>query len=409
MLCAERMLVNTLFLLYIYFLLLMNNKVRNLLRAALSFCIVVSASAFAGYFVTKVVLYCARNVELGTHHNIWPGIVVGLIFLIVSVVLHIIFHEIGHMLAALSRGWTFLSFMIFGMVISKRDGLFRLSRFSMAGAGGQCLMLPPDSGDSDAGIMLYNAGGILTNAVLSLVGGAVLYLFHSSLSFYASIFFGLFVLVGVFFILFNGIPHRLSGLPNDGMNMMNLRKDAFSTSVFLHTLRMYGFLMNGNVVRFKNMPYACDGKTIDVRNNIHTMALSLDLSLAIANMDFCKARSIVDRIIPYSEGMVQIFRNEFAVEHIFLTLIGPHSHTDIERMLTPSVKRYIEHQSAFRPSVVRVKYALARLYMNDEAEAERIYYHFDEVCRGYHVVGESEIEKVLMEYLRNLNFEPKKP
>lgn len=385
----------------------MNGRIDDFFRKAVPFSLLTAFSVFVGFFVAKIALGSERHFDLSLYQVVERMLVV-FIFIMASVLFHIFVHEAGHMLVALLRGWKFLSFMICGIVVSKRCGRFRLSRFSMMGAGGQCIMLPPETGDTDAGITLYNAGGIVANAFFSLIAVAVLYLFRTSLSFYSAIFFWLFILVGIFFILFNGIPHRLSGLPNDGMNMVNLRKDAFSTSVFLHTLRMYGFLMEGNVVRFKNMPYICDGMAIDVHNNIHVMALSLDLSLAIAKMDFSKARSIVGRVMPYAEGMVQIFRNEFSTENIFLTLISMHRHTEIERMLTPSVKRYIEHQSAFRPSVVRVQYALARFYRHDEVMAQRIYSHFNDVCRNYYIAGESEIEKTLMEYLKNLNFEPKR-
>lgn len=84
--------------------------------------------------------------------DVFLTILLAAIFFILSFIIHIVIHEAGHMLAAMARGWKFLSFMIMGVVLSRRDGRFRLSRFSMAGAAGQCLMLPPENGDTPFGI-----------------------------------------------------------------------------------------------------------------------------------------------------------------------------------------------------------------------------------------------------------------
>ena len=75
------------------------------------------------------------------------------LFFLLSVFIHIVAHEAGHMVAAFIRGWKFLSFMVMGVVLSKRGGHFHLSRFSLAGAGGQCRahrLVPRHPSDIDA-------------------------------------------------------------------------------------------------------------------------------------------------------------------------------------------------------------------------------------------------------------------
>lgn len=371
------------------------SRIKNFLVYTVFFVL----SCFIGFFVGKMAVNAEANADLDMLQIVSRAASVG-VFLVLSIFLHIFVHEAGHMLAALSRGWSFMSFMMAGIVLSRKNGRFRLSRYSLSGAGGQCLMLPPEKGDTDAGIVFYNVGGILANATVTVSASFALYEFHSSFSFYGTAFLWLVVLLGLFFVLVNGIPHRLSGLPNDGMNVANLRKDRFSTFVFLNSLRMLGFLMSGDTARFRSMSYMCDGKEINPSNNIHVMAVSMDISLALANMDFNKARAIIGRINPYSDKIVQIYRNEFTLERIFLTLTSPHRKSEIEHLLTPSVRKYIKSQGVFRPSVVRVQYALAKLHYHNENEAARIYEHFENVCRHYYIAGESEIERTLVEYVR---------
>ena len=327
--------------------------------------------------------------------------VVYFLFLL-SALIHIIVHEAGHMVAALLRGWNFLSFMIMGVVLSRREGHFHLSRFSLAGAGGQCLMLPPKDGDTAKGILIYNAGGILANLLLTVCLFVPLLVGFDSLTWVTSAFLICGVLVGVFMILMNGIPHALSGIPNDGMNILKLHKDAFSSQIFLHTMEMAGALMMNDTRKINSMPYICDGHDIDFTNVLHVMALSTDLSLAMFRMDFEKARTILQRIEPYKEQLIPIYRNELAFDRIFLTLTVPHEKADIECLLDSSFLKYLKQQSVFRPSALRVQYALALLHESDNVKAERLYLQFQKTCRTYYVQGEVEAEKRLVEYVRRL-------
>ena len=324
-------------------------------------------------------------------------------FFILSALIHIVIHEAGHMIAALLRGWKFLSFMIMGVVLSRREGRFHLSRFSLAGAGGQCLMLPPENGDTAGGIAFYNAGGILANLLLTIFSFIPLLTCYNSLSWVMASFMICMGIVGVFLILMNGIPHNLAGIPNDGMNILKLHKDLFSSQIFLHTMQIMGYLMRNDEKQINSMSYQCDGKDIDPTNALHMMALSTDLSLAMSRMDFEKARGILKRIEPDKDLIIPLYRNEMSLEKIFLTLIVPYEKADIEHLLDKPLLKYLKQQSAFRPSALRVQYALARLYESDDTKAEELYQQFQKACHTYYLQGEVKNEKRLIEYVRQLS------
>lgn len=332
-------------------------------------------------------------------------LVVLYLFFMLTVLLHIIVHEAGHMIAALLRGWKFLSFMILGVVLSRQEGRFRLSRFRLAGASGQCLMQPPQQGDTDLGITFYNLGGVLANLLLTLASVIPLLTDYESLSWAAASFLTTLVVTGVFIILMNGVPHCLAGIPNDGMNILKLRKDAFSSQVFLDAMRVMGYLMQDEEKQLNSMPYLCDGKELDPMNAMHVMAVSTDLSLAMSRMDFEKAREILKRIEPYEKKIVPLYRYEMTFDRIFLTCTLSHEKEAIADLLDESFLRYLKQQSAFRPSALRVQYLLARLYEKDEIKADRFYRQFQKVCRTYYVRGEVTIEKRLVEYIRQLPVE----
>lgn len=323
------------------------------------------------------------------------------IFFILSFIIHIVVHEAGHMLAAMARGWKFLSFMTMGVVLSRRDGRFRLSRFSMAGAAGQCLMLPPEDGDTPFGIALYNAGGVLANILLTVLASVVMFMPSAHHSVATTVFLLCIIISGLYLIVMNGIPNKLAGLPNDGLNMLNLHKDEFSTMVFLRSMRLIGYLMQNDTSRIESMAYMCDGRNINFGNPIHVMALSTDLSMAMIHMDFNKADDIMRSIEPHMDRMVKIYRNELTMERIYLTLIRPHSHEDISRILNKPVLKYMQVQSVFRPSALRVQYALAMMHETDSGKADRIYGKFQRVSRKYYLQGEAKYEQQLIDYVRN--------
>ena len=327
----------------------------------------------------------------------------GILLFLVAFFLQVVLHEAGHMLAALVRGWSFIHFMILGVLISRRDGKFRLSRFAVPGVGGQCLMMPPQKGDTDFGVAFYNAGGVLMNILISLLVVLILGCTYEVNSWDLNIFLVSLCFTGIFFALINGIPSDGGGVPNDGMNICELRKDTFSTYVFLTTMRIMGKLQQGSHVDEIVKGYLTDGVKIDYANPIHEVAVNFDLSLAIARLDFEKAHTILDQLEPVFNELVPIYQKEITYEMVFLYLVSPREGVDVGLLIDSDTLKYFEMQTNFRPTALRVKYAFARLYECNEEKAEDIYKQFQEVCKRYHNPGEVYSEKKLVEYVRTLD------
>ena len=320
---------------------------------------------------------------------------IGLLMLFLAFFLQIIFHEGGHMVAAMIRGWKFSSFMVADFVLSKNNGKYSFSIFKIAGAGGQCIMLPPPDGDTDNGIMFYNAGGVLANIIVSSIALVPL-LCCDSMPSALTAFLASMAIVGFFAALINGIPMKMGGIANDGMNMLYLRKDRFATDVFLESLRIHGDMVQGKRIQKQTFRYMCDGREIDYSNSLHVMGLGMDLSRAMDLMDFVKAREILDVAKANEDTIVQIYRNEFALEDIFTTLLSPHTDEDIDKLLTKEIRQYMKQLQKVRPVVLRVQYALAKLHEKDEEKAAKIYARFEKVCKSYYIKGEAAIDRDLI-------------
>lgn len=93
---------------------------------------------------------------------------IGMIALIgVAVFIQTIFHEAGHLVAGLLSGYRFSSFRIGNFMLVKENEKMKCKRLSLAGTGGQCLMIPPDMIDGKIPFVLYNLGGSLMNLVMA--------------------------------------------------------------------------------------------------------------------------------------------------------------------------------------------------------------------------------------------------
>ena len=325
-------------------------------------------------------------------------IVAGVLLMYLALFLQIILHELGHMIAALTRGWKFISFMIFGWVISRKNGRFHLTRFSIAGANGQCLMLPPIEGDTGRGIVIYNAGGVLMNIVTSLVAMIVLAGCHAFLPWGFAAFLVLFALAGLCFALVNGIPATMNGMPNDGKNIQQLRHDEFSTKVFLTTMRFMGRMQQGEAIDQIALGYLCEGQQLDYANPLHLSALTFDVSLAMARLDLEKAYELFAMIDEHESDMVGIFRNELTLEKVYLYLVAPRDDQDVKDLMNAEFLKYMNALCGFRPSALRTKYAYTLLYEHNVQEAEQLRLQFDRVCNKYHILGEVKTEQHLVEY-----------
>ena len=71
-----------------------------------------------------------------------------LLLLYGAYLIQVVIHESGHLVAGLKCGFRFLSFRIGPFTLIKKSGRILLKRLSVAGTGGQCLMIPPEE-DTD--------------------------------------------------------------------------------------------------------------------------------------------------------------------------------------------------------------------------------------------------------------------
>lgn len=162
------------------------------------------------------------------------GFILLIFFVMITFVLHIIIHEIGHGIFGVMTGYEFISIRLFSLMLTTSpERGFALKRHRVPGTLGQCLLEPPTYVESVFPYQLYLLGGVLMNGLVSL--GVLLALgYHSLLG-------NIFVVIGILVILTNAWPLGF----NDGATLSLARKNETNQYLLYLQLKVHSLLNGG--------------------------------------------------------------------------------------------------------------------------------------------------------------------
>jgi hypothetical protein len=321
-----------------------------------------------------------------------------LIFLYTSIVMHIIIHESGHLIGGKLSGYQFISFTVINMVFIKQNGKLTRKKFYIPGAGGQCLMIPPEPINGSYPFLLYNLGGSIMNFFGSFFF-ALIYIIIPENSPYISAIFIPPIGVGILFGLLNLIPLKFGGVANDGSNIVLLRKNEKARRAFRIVLMIQAQAIAG--VRIKDMPAEWFDLPDDYNNQISASTAISQFSYLMDNHNFKEAKEFGEKILSEADQILELHKNELCCELLFLEIIGDKHKEEIDRLYTKDLKRYIKAAKSQLPKQ-RLLYAYAKLIALDETEAKKVLEKFNGLCLTYPFTGEIEAERELIAIVDNL-------
>jgi len=170
------------------------------------------------------------------------------VFIYGAIFVQLILHEGGHLIGGLLSGYRFESFRIGGVLLTRMNGKLRLRWMPIAGTGGQCLLLPPDCAPEDAPFRLYHAAGSAANLITALLHIPLLFSASGIVRVYAFCMLA----SGLYFGILNGVPMRVGGIDNDGMNIRMMQSDPALRRVIIHQLKINAAASSGQ--RLRDMP-----------------------------------------------------------------------------------------------------------------------------------------------------------
>lgn len=321
----------------------------------------------------------------------------GIFLLYLAALIQIILHEAGHLLFGLLTGYEFSSFRIGSFMWLKDNEKLRFCRMSLAGTGGQCLMIPPQMKDGTMPYVLYNLGGPLVNLLMGAVCGLVFIRFGDVP--YLSVFLAAMFLVGLAFAAMNGIPMRMGNVDNDGYNALSLGKDRKALRSFWIQMKVNEQLSKG--VRLKDMPDEWfEIPSEEAMKNGMTAAVGVFACNRLMDaMELEKAEESMKKLLSMDIGMAGLHRSMLQLDCIYCELVNEKCPEHPEQMLDKELKKFMKSMKKF-PSILRTRYAYALLAEHDFEKAEQIRETFEKNAKSYPYPGEIEGELALMEKAR---------
>ena len=291
--------------------------------------------------------------------------------MLVAFVLHLILHEGGHLLIGLATGYRFSSFRIASIAFVRKDGQIRVRRYKLAGTGGQCLMLPPEMPVEQVPFFWYNAGGVIMNVVFALF--PLLLLMKCNLTVWWSSWCIMMVIVGLSLAVLNGIPMRLGGMQNDGMNILILFRTPEKRKDFVRQLQIAVTATEGK--RVSEMPaewFDCD--SVDDYRELLRLASRLNHQARLIDEGrFLEAHASVEDLLKHFSELPQIVQFELAGEYIFTECLTEGRKEVIEKYWTKKQSNYVKTSARFLSSKQRILFAYALYAEKDIDKAQKIY------------------------------------
>lgn len=320
------------------------------------------------------------------------GILVSVLIIILAglltFILHIYIHETGHMIFGLLTGYRFCSIRFGSLMLIKTEDGLKFRKFTLAGTGGQCLMVPPETDGDDFPTGWYNMGGCLANLIAALICAAVCACAAHPLARFA---WGMMALSGIFSALMNGIP--VAAVGNDGYNTLYLKKNPMARRAFKHQLLINSQLAAGRSIR--EMPAEWFEWTYEPTEDALTASAGvMRLNYLVECRDFAGVRSLGEYLLEHAAALADVHDICVRAEMLFADMML-HADPCMIRVTFAALEQKLELLKAV-PSTQRVLYAYYTLIEKDEAKAKKALDAFEKIAVKYPYPSELAGERELM-------------
>lgn len=331
----------------------------------------------------------------GTYADFILTFVIMIFAIYISMFIHIIIHETGHLVFGLATGYRFSSFRIANIMLAKVDGKFCIKKHSVKGTAGQCLMAPPEYVEGKIPYVMYNLGGVIFNIILSLIS-LVLFFSLKPDSLFATALLLFFSSTGFALAFTNGFPVKNRFMINDGGNILGMKNNSEAIHAFYGQLKVYEALSHG--IRLKDMPD--DYFRIPDDEKMKDGLMCADGVFACLRMidkhDFDSAEILMDKLLNEEAGTVEIHRRQLICNKIYFELISDNNPEVIKNLIDKPQKSFMNSMKS-DPSVMRTNYALAVLNEKNKEKAQKIRKEFEKREKTYAFSADMQTDRELIE------------
>lgn len=260
-------------------------------------------------------------------------------------------------------------------------------------------MAPPNLTDGRIPFVLYNLGGVIVNFISALLffGFSLLCSEIQVLS----IFLQLFAVVGMAYVLINGIPMRLGTVDNDGYNAWALGKNREALRAFWIQMKANEQMAKG--IRLKDMPeeWFVLPSQEQMKNSMIAVIAVFSCNRLMDLKKFEESYQLMKELLRLDSGIVGLHRNLLMEDCIYCELVGENRPEQLSVYYNEQQKKFIKSMKNY-PSILRTEYAYALLYEKEMEKAEKIREQFEKVDKNYPYSVEIESERELIDYAEQI-------
>ena len=293
-----------------------------------------------------------------------------IILICVACFLQLIIHEGGHLVAGLLTGYRFVSFRVLNWLLIRKGGRLQWRNFVLAGTGGQCLLAPPDKPLEQIDTRWYNAGGVLANVITAVLAIVLMYTVDMPLWMHALMF--LMAFIGVSFALLNGIPMKVGGVANDGLNLFQMEKDRPAKLSFCNILDVNARCQEGEP--YAEMPehlFALPDP-FDWENSMHVAAVLLSVTKMMAFHQWEDAYQLLTEAHDNKDNYMRLYQLE--IENMMTQVcIFTGRDDEARKHYSKDVAKHVTQHASTQSDKQLTLMAVALALNGDRSRAEQIF------------------------------------
>ena len=319
-----------------------------------------------------------------------------LIAVVIAFFLNIVIHEGGHLVAGLMTGYRFVSFRFLNWTLIRQSGRLHWRNFELAGTGGQCLMAPPDKPLEQIDTRWYNAGGVLANIIVVLLSLLLIWVFD--LPQWLNILLIMMIAVALFTVLTNGIPMKVGGVANDGLNLLQLEKDLPGKQCFCNILEVNARSQEGET--YNDMPERLFDlpQHIDWKNCMHVGSVLSAATRMIALHQWEDAYRLLTEALTHKDDIMTLYQWELE-NMMTLTCIAIGRDEEARQHYNPDVAKYISQHASTQSDKRLTPMAVALALDGARDKGEEMLHQLEADSDKYIHQGDVAISLELMRWL----------
>lgn len=318
-----------------------------------------------------------------------------LICVLIAFVLNIVLHEGGHLVAGLLTGYRFVSFRFLNWTLIRQGGRLHWRNYELAGTGGQCLMAPPDKPLEQIDTRWYNAGGVLANLIVVVLSLLLIWAFD--LPRWLNVLLIMMSIIG-FVLLANGIPMKMGGVANDGLNLLQLEKDIPGKQCFCNILEANARNQEGET--YNEMPSRLFDlpQPIDWKNSMHIGSVLLAATRMTTLHQWEDAYRLLTEVLPHKDDIMVLYQLELE-NMMTLTCIATGRDEEARRHYSQDVAKYISHHASTQSDKRLTTMAITLALDGDRPKAEEMLHQLEADRDKYIHQGDVAMSLDLMQWL----------